>query len=82
MPDIVKETEREAKDALGIPRGKGIRVPPERQEELKAKVEELLKVSSFSCTGLLSHEVLLALRYAGEGLPFPRQALQGGGLWR
>lgn len=76
MPDKVKEAEREAKDALGIPRGKGIRVPPERQDELKAKVADILKVSPLSCATMLSRDILYcSLLYPGEGLHSPRQAL-------
>jgi len=54
MPDKVKEAEREAKDALGIPRGKGKRVPTERQKEFEDKVAAILKVCPFFCAGLLS----------------------------
>jgi len=41
----IKLAEQEAKDALGIERGKGKRVPSDRIDEFKEKVQEILKAS-------------------------------------
>jgi hypothetical protein len=41
----IKLVEQEAKDALGIERGKGKRVPADRLDEFKDKVQEILKAS-------------------------------------
>jgi hypothetical protein len=41
----IKVAEQEAKDALGIERGKGKRVPADRLNEFNDKVQEILKAS-------------------------------------
>jgi hypothetical protein len=41
----IKQAEQEAKDTLGIERGKGKRVPADRLDEFNDKVQEILKVS-------------------------------------
>jgi hypothetical protein len=41
----IKLAEQEAKDALGIERGKGKRVPADRLDEFNDKVQEILKAS-------------------------------------
>lgn len=72
----IKQAELEAKDALGIERGKGKRVPADRVVELKDKMQEILKASLLPSdveTAVVSSLSCFYFSMQGKGYVTPNQ---------